>query len=522
MRLNIDTQRLKPVERTLERCKVLTIPAGSAPKNVTVQLPGADGAKVDARYTGFPPIAVNDYVSVRFSPNEPIKYTIVGTSGETPVTVSGWPFAKAITVSATDPDADYTTIADAITAAATGDTILIDPGTYTVTSALALNKNITLIGLDPARTIINCSTTSTACVNVTGAGAKIIGIGFTNSATGLTAEAVQIGASCTLVNVGVTKTGASTTGTAIYVYADSTVVMVDVDANCSGSSGDDRALRVDTATAAVVEMINGSLDGANYDVSVNSAGSTVLLRGTKLVNSTTQITTGSLTGHASQPDGDIVALNDVLIGTTARPATTAGDRAIAIRSVSERSFLQFWRESDSVANNDVVGQIGMYLGATTPTQVAAFLARAVDTAEDAARLTFWTKASGGSLLERLWITENGDIGINRSAPIGRLHGAGTLGSFAYWEGNDVDATTRTIVANGANDVANRVAGVCVAVESDGTRSSTSFFAVNNTAASNLAGTTGTFELRVQADGTFDIRRTAGTTTLDIIMLFIWF
>lgn len=416
---------------------------------------------------------------------------------------------------------EYTSLDTAISAAVAGDVIKLGEGMFTVTVALILNKNITLVGIDPARTVIDCSTASTACINITGAGAKIIGIGFTNSATGTTAEAVQIGASCTLINCSIAKTGASTTGTAIYVYADSTVVMVDVAASCSGSSGDDRALRVDTATTAVIEVANGSLDGANYDISMNSSGSTVRLRGTKLINSTTQLTAGSLVGHGSQPDGDLIQFNDLYVGGTVHPGTLAGARDIVVRSVSERERVIFWRDSDSVADQSVIGQFSMYIGATTPNLVAAFLARAVGTLEDSARLSWWTTASGGSLTERMWLTEGGNLGINRSAPIGKLHGGDTVGNFAFWSGTGINATAQTIVANGSNDVVERVVGLIIGVESDGSRTSNSAFAVNNTAAINLTGTTGTFELRVQADGTFDIRRTAGTTTLDVIIFFIW-
>lgn len=76
---------LPPLEKTIDRCKVISLGTGSVPKNITVQLPGADGAQVGARWTGEPPLAVNDYCRLLKVNSDTIKYLVVGTSAGTGV-----------------------------------------------------------------------------------------------------------------------------------------------------------------------------------------------------------------------------------------------------------------------------------------------------------------------------------------------------------------------------------------------------------------------------------------------------
>lgn len=431
---------------------------------------------------------------------------------------SAWPAPGEIKIGATA----YTDIATAISAASAGDVVKVGEGTYTVTSALTLDKNITLVGVDPARTVINCSTAETACINITGAGAQVIGIGFTNSGTGTTCEAVQIGANCTLVGISVAKTGAATTGTAIYIYADATVVMVDVDASCSGSTTS-RAVRVDTATAAVVEIINGSLNGATYDVSMNSSGSTVRLRGAKLVNSTTQLTAGSLVGHAGLPSGNQAILGDLGVGVTSPNIPgTAGRRAITVEAITDRAILELSRIADDIPNNGVPGQVSFYAG-TGRNTVAHLICRVRGTDEDAASLSLWTKPVGSNVQERLFVDENGDVGIGTGAatPAGRLHGRDAISGFLFWEFDGLNATVQTIIPNGIGDVVYGCRMMYMARESSGNLDSGEVLIANGGSINLTPGGGGTFRIRVNADGSMDAARTAGATTLKIALWIIW-
>lgn len=58
----------------------------------------------------------------------------------------GWPLNRVLTVSLSNPGADYSSIDSALAGASNGDTLVLDSETFTISSTLAINKDITLTG----------------------------------------------------------------------------------------------------------------------------------------------------------------------------------------------------------------------------------------------------------------------------------------------------------------------------------------------------------------------------------------
>jgi hypothetical protein len=220
------------------------------------------------------------------------------------------------------------------------------------------------------------------------------------------------------------------------------------------------------------------------------------------------------------PDAVCFLDTDVGVGTPAPHITSAANaRVVTIEAVSDRAMLELSRRSDAVGDGSVIGQVGFFEGDTEPLQVAAMLAEAEGTNEDGADLTLWTKAPGGSLTRRVYILSSGRVGVNRANPTGQLQGFGTLGGFGYWEFDGVDATTQVIILGGGGGVTNCLTVMFSGVDSAGTLIGTIVPIANG---SNVNITTlSTWQMRVNASGSFDIRRTAGTATLKINMWMVW-
>ncbi|MBI2102194.1 hypothetical protein HYT53_06305, partial [Candidatus Woesearchaeota archaeon] len=114
------------------------------------------------------------------------------------------------------------------------------------------------------------------------------------------------------------------------------------------------------------------------------------------------------------------------IGTTVTPLTSIGAaKALTIESALG-GYLEMSIKSDAVANGDDVSAIRFIAGSATQTFVAQVLAMASGTSENAAHLTFATKASSGSLTERMRITDSGNVGINTTSPAFTLDVTGNL------------------------------------------------------------------------------------------------
>lgn len=320
-----DQTKLGQFDRTIRNCRVVEIPAGATPKYITVRLPGTDGSLVDAWWSGSPALAVNDYCKLLRQPDTP-QYEVVGASGATAalpavhthgadeITVDtasfagnlsaaddtvqkaldtlddmsgggGWPFAKTLTVSTTDPDAGYATIAAAITGASAGDTILLDSETYTITgSALSVSKALTIVGQSQNQTIITSALSNSPSVDVTADNVTFRNLTIQHTGTGTTAGALSTdNANLTLDNVYLDKTsGASTTSYGLWMYGGSVTLKNGTRISCTAGTNK-YGIMNDTASATVT-VYGGQIGGDKADIYGSQSGSILTVYDPALTN----------------------------------------------------------------------------------------------------------------------------------------------------------------------------------------------------------------------------------------------
>lgn len=126
--------------------------------------------------------------------------------------------------------------------------------------------------------------------------------------------------------------------------------------------------------------------------------------------------------------------------------------------------------------------------------------------------------------ERLRITGGGDVGINRATPQGRLHGYDTISGFLHWEFDGVDGTARTVIPDGAGDVVYSLMAMFVVRDDTGAVTSSTAEGVSLTPGNQLTihSNGDVFSLRVNANGSVDVRRSSGTTrTIKIGLWCLW-
>lgn len=297
-----DLAKLPAISRFIERCTVTVVPAGAVPKDVTIQLPDADGAKVPARYTGFPPgLAVNDEVSVRATPQDTIRYMIAWSSGATAKS-GGWPFATIRTVSTTDPDADHPTVTAAESAANAGDVIWLDAETFT--ENITISKSLTICGDNPENTTITSAGTDPT-INITADNVTLYGLTVTNTNASTGIAAIQSSSAAeydniTIRNCIVNRTGAGTPAlvAAIWNTRGSDWILDNVRAACTvPASSASSAFRVDGSGSGANQIIGGSYDGVDADILTNRATASVELNDPVLENNILTLTLGSATGQ---------------------------------------------------------------------------------------------------------------------------------------------------------------------------------------------------------------------------------
>lgn len=290
-----------------------------------------------------------------------------------------WPFAHILTVSPTDPSADYTTIGTAITAASAGDVILLDAATYN--EAVAINKVLTLIGLGVGSTIITNS--GAATITITAANVSLRFLTVNNTSAGATGDCVLLSTSasdvvideCTIEKV----SGAATLATAVHVVSGTNHVILNSKLRCT--TGTSRyGLLADTGSSSTT-VVNGRCQGQTKDVRTNDASSTVILQQVILPNATAsspsyEEASGSISGNYYLATGNLAYIdNSGVVGRVWLEDTSTQIRkffpdlpsAIAASGVGDAIYLE--AGTYTLASGATISTNGLTIYAASPGSV---------------------------------------------------------------------------------------------------------------------------------------------------------
>lgn len=147
------------------------------------------------------------------------------------------------------------------------------------------------------------------------------------------------------------------------------------------------------------------------------------------------------------------------------------------------------------------------------------------------RYEFWTQ-NASSLAERVRIDSDGNVGIGTASPTRKLTVSGSgndvlllsggSGRSGFAEATNITGTAQVLIQNDAYDITQIVSGFIVIYDSTfGVTSST--FSLNHTFPTSLTLSISTtnYALRLNADGSLDIRRTAGASTASVAINAVW-
>jgi hypothetical protein len=281
-----DVTKLGQFDRTIEPCEIISIPTGAAPKAVVVELPGGDGARVYAWWTGFPALSAGAFVAVQRRTTGAMQYVIVGTSGASAAAAGGWSYDKIKSVSSA-AGADYASLTDALAAAVDSWEILLDAGTLTapnVAGGEAVADAVAIIGLAPEKTIITRADDSSVVMTV--------------SDTPVTLKSLTI-----------QHTGGTGAGTSTNLATDQAALVLDNVAivHTTGTDGNHIGLSQSAGDSLLrnckVNIFGGTI--LNYAIYLHTAGSTCVVEGGEVL-------AGKLvTAHASA----VIELRNVRIAS---------------------------------------------------------------------------------------------------------------------------------------------------------------------------------------------------------------
>lgn len=187
---------------------------------------------------------------------------------------AGWPFANVLTVSSTDADAQYTTIALAIAAASDGDVILVDAETISLSATITIDKSITLTSL--GETIITSSVAGPTIEITDVAGATLNNLTIRNTGAGAKSGCVKWAVDDVVIRDCLLEklSGASTVSYCLWQLGGSGHI-IDTNVECTDPPGTNYGYLNDTADSSVT-ITRGTFAGVTQDVFTARAGSNII------------------------------------------------------------------------------------------------------------------------------------------------------------------------------------------------------------------------------------------------------
>lgn len=227
-----------------------------------------------------------------------------------------------------------------------------------------------------------------------------------------------------------------------------------------GTTSPAYALSVQSSTSGTLGAIVGTNSvGASTEFRIqntggNNAGLSLYTNGA--ASRFRQITNGEL--YFEHATSSLVAMSinmntgNVGIGTTTPGNPLGSGRVLNIESSTSGGEAGIYLSRSGGTTGSALGRIGFGI---TSGQALAYINSTADGSTTAGNLTFFTKASSGSLTERLRIAPDGNIGIGSTNPLTRLSitsgtasstiTALTSSSAGYIFGSETSGTTRMLV-----------------------------------------------------------------------------
>lgn len=220
----------------------------------------------------------------------------------------GWPFAQVLTVSLTDINADYATLA-AAAAVANNQTILLDSETYTITDQ-SLANTITLTGV-LGQTVISGSIVDGATLTIANMSTFLRFLRVSHTGGGTLSGAILTDQDATFLERLIVRktTGAPATGYGVHITGGASSGSYLLNCDISVTSGTSRyGVLIDTA-ASITVIDGGEYNSTTADILVNHASANVTLKGPRLRGGGLTVTAGTVKGWYINSNGDVITVN---------------------------------------------------------------------------------------------------------------------------------------------------------------------------------------------------------------------
>lgn len=347
--------------------------------------------------------------------------TIIGTAGD-PTTIVGdvgqgsWPLdAKFVVITPGTGYAEYATIALAIAAAVSGDTILCPIGTHTC-DAQTLPDGVNLVGLDRDNTILTSSAQSTT---LTVGNCYVANLTTTNTRAANPTYAIYMnGDSAEFVNVVASTSNGNGAGSYTYslyrIGSGTTILRHCQISGIMTAGGTGYGLAADGGT---IEVNGGYVNGTTYDCYAGSGDSIELI--------SPLLENGTLTGA-----GTIVGYYTVGAGTARRPTMLANGATRTVGSGKDHATIQ--AAIDWFAGMNIIGDCyidvdaGAYDEAVTIDEVFVGKSGALTIRGDTRTLAGLTYVSSGNA----WIANTAYV-IGNTVFVSNHGGAETIKCRTY-------------------------------------------------------------------------------------------